>query len=142
MPPNRTCEEFPVADLDPGAQRALLDRLFDAFNRHDVAGVCDCFTPDVVFDAAVGAEVYGTRFSGREAVAAAFSKTFADLRDVRWDDVRHYPGTDYATTTWTMRGTRPDGLRLEVEGIDLFTLRDGRVALKRAFRKERPLQKP
>lgn len=141
MPPNRICEEMSVADLDPGAQRALLDRLFEAFNRHDVEGVCACFTADVVFDAAVGAEVHGTRFSGRDAVGAAFARTFADLKDVCWDDVRHYPGADYATTTWTMRGTRPDGLRLEVEGIDLFTLRDGLVAVKRAFRKERPLQK-
>ena len=123
------------------AQSAMIERLFDAFNRHDADGVVALMTPDVVFDAAVGAEVYGTRFNGREAVRAAFAKTFADLPGVRWDDVRTYPGDGYATTTWTMRATRADGLRLEVEGVDLFTLRDGLVAVKRAFRKERPLQR-
>jgi ketosteroid isomerase-like protein len=127
---------------DPTYQRQLIERLFAAFNRHDAEGVGACMTEDVVFDAAVGTEVYGTRTTGRSAVAAGFAKTFKDLPDVRWDDVTSYPGAgDFVTTTWVMRATRPDGLRLEVEGVDLFTLRDGLVAVKRAFRKERPLQK-
>jgi taurine dehydrogenase small subunit len=127
---------------DANSQYALINRLFDAFNRHDADGVGACMTDDVVFEAAVGAEVYGTRTVGRAAVAAGFAKTFNDLPDVRWDEVTSYPGAgDYVTTTWVMRATRPDGLRLEVEGVDLFTLRDGLVSVKRAFRKERPLQK-
>ncbi len=127
---------------DPVFQCELITRLFDAFNRHDADGVGACMTDDVVFEAAVGAEVYGTRTVGRAAVAAGFAKTFADLPDVRWDEVTSYPGAgDYVTTTWVMRATRPDGMRLEVEGVDLFTLRDGLVSVKRAFRKERPLQK-
>ncbi len=127
---------------DPVFQFELITRLFDAFNRHDADGVGACMTDDVVFEAAVGAEVYGTRTVGRAAVAAGFAKTFADLPDVRWDEVTSYPGAgDYVTTTWVMRATRPDGMRLEVEGVDLFTLRDGLVSVKRAFRKERPLQK-
>jgi len=127
---------------DPVFQCELITRLFDAFNRHDADGVGACMTDDVVFEAAVGAEVCGTRTVGRAAVAAGFAKTFADLPDVRWDEVTSYPGAgDYVTTTWVMRATRPDGMRLEVEGVDLFTLRDGLVSVKRAFRKERPLQK-
>jgi ketosteroid isomerase-like protein len=131
-----------IMSMTADAQVALIARLFDAFNAHDADGVGACMTDDVVFDAAVGAEVYGTRTTGRTAVAAGFAKTFKDLPDVRWDDVTSYPGAgDYVTTTWVMRATRPDGLRLEVEGIDLFTLKDGLVSNKRAFRKERPLQK-
>ena len=131
-----------MSGFDAAATRALLDSLFAAFNRHDADGVVACMTDDVVFDAAVGAEVHGTRFTGRAAVRAAFAKTFADLPDVRWDDVRHVCGPELTVTTWTMRASRPDGARLEVEGVDLFTLRDGRVALKRAFRKERPPVRP
>lgn len=127
---------------DATAQCQLIERLFAAFNRHDADGVGACMTEDVVFEAAVGPEVFGTRTVGRAAVAAGFAKTFADLPDVRWDEVTSYPGAgDYVTTTWIMRATRPDGLRLEVEGVDLFTLRGGLVSVKRAFRKERPLQK-
>ncbi|MBS0373997.1 MAG: nuclear transport factor 2 family protein [Proteobacteria bacterium] len=116
--------------------------MFAAFNRHDAAGVVATMTDDVVFDAAAGAEVHGTRHIGRAAVEAAFAKLFRDQPDVRWDEVRHYPGDGFAVTTWTLRATRPDGARIEVEGIDLFTLRDGLVSRKRAFRKERPPLQP
>lgn len=119
----------------------LIARLFQAFNRHDADGVVALMTEDAVFETAVGPEMYGARHTGRAAIAAAFAKTFADLPDVRWDEVTSYPGLDgHVTTTWIMRATRADGLRLEVEGVDLFTLRDGAVALKRAFRKDRPAQ--
>jgi len=40
---------------------------------------------------------------------------------------------------WVFRATRADGARIEVQGCDLFTLRDGKVAAKRAFRKDRPV---
>jgi len=124
------------------AQLALLDRMFAAFNRHDAAGVVATMTDDVVFDAAAGADVHGTRHTGRAAVQEAFAKLFRDQPDVRWDDVRHLPGEGFAVTTWTLRATRPDGSRIEVEGIDLFTLRDGLVSHKQAFRKERPPLRP
>ncbi len=133
--------EIAVAYLDPASQRALLDEMFAAFNRHDAAGVVATMTPDAVFEAAAGPEVHGLRYSGREAIAQAFAKLFGDLPDVRWDEVQHYPAGDTVTTTWIMRATRPDGARIEAEGIDLFTLREGKVAVKRAFRKDRPPQR-
>jgi len=130
--------ENSVSLMEPAAQCALLDDLFAAFNRHDVAGVIGTMTGDVVFEGAAGPDVFGVRFSGRAAVGEAFAKVFRDLPDVRWDDVQHYPAGQHAVSTWTMRATRPDGARIEVEGIDFFTLRDDKVSLKRAFRKDRP----
>ena len=35
-------------------------------------------------------------------------------------------------------GTRADGTRVEVQGCDLFTLRDGKISLKNSYRKNRP----
>ena len=35
-------------------------------------------------------------------------------------------------------GTRADGTRVEVQGCDLFTLRDGKISLKDSYRKNRP----
>ena len=127
---------------DANATSALLDAMFAAFNRHDADAVVATMTDDVVFDAAGGPEVYGARHSGRAAVREAFAKTFRDLKDARWDEVRHYPAGDHAVTTWVLRATRADGQRIEAEGIDLFALRDGKVAKKRAFRKDRPLLAP
>jgi ketosteroid isomerase-like protein len=39
---------------------------------------------------------------------------------------------------WTFTGTRADGTRVEVHGCDLFTFRDGKIALKNSYRKNRP----
>ena len=124
--------------------RALLDAMFKAFNQHDAGAVVACMTPDCLFETAAGPEPHGNRFVGREAVRGAFEAVWGRLPDVRWDDVAHIIGADgsSAVTTWTFRATNPDRTRVEVEGCDLFTLRDGLVSRKRAFRKERPLLPP
>ena len=38
---------------------------------------------------------------------------------------------------WVFRGTRTDGTRVEINGIDVFTFRDGKIAVKDSFRKQR-----
>ena len=120
------------------ATQQLIHQMFDAFNRHDAQAVVDTMTDDVVFEAAAGPEVFGRRFSGKAAAKEAFYNTFNDLKDVRWDDVVVVEGPKWVVTTWTMKATRADGMRMEIEGLDLFTLCDGKVCEKRAFRKDRP----
>lgn len=115
----------------------LLDELFEAFNAHDSAKVVSMMTEDCVFEAAAGAEMFGTRHVGRAAVALAFDNVWKGLPNVRWDVTRHFASGDRAVSEWVFRATRPDGSRIEVQGCDLFTLRDGKVAVKQAFRKER-----
>jgi hypothetical protein len=39
---------------------------------------------------------------------------------------------------WIFTGTRRDGTRVEVRGCDLFTFRDGKIAVKNSYRKNRP----
>ncbi len=119
-----------------------LQALFDAFNRHDIDGVMSIMADDIVFDGAVGPEVYGTRFEGREAVAAAFSKVWETLPDVQWRDTRHFVSGDRGVSEWTFTGTQADGKRIEVQGVDLFRISGGKIVLKQAFRKDRPLLPP
>lgn len=38
----------------------------------------------------------------------------------------------------TFVATQPDGKRVEADGVDLFTVRDGKITRKQAFRKQRP----
>ncbi|MBA2302801.1 MAG: nuclear transport factor 2 family protein [Acidobacteria bacterium] len=42
-------------------------------------------------------------------------------------------------TPWTFTGTRADGTCVEVHGCDVFTFRDGKIALKNSYRKNRTL---
>jgi len=123
----------------PQLAAADLAALFDAFNRHDIEGVMAYFASDCVFNTVGGAEAWGTRIEGAEAIAAAFSAVWGTMKDARWAHHGHFVHGDRAVSEWTFSGTNPDGTRVEAEGCDLFTLRDGKIVRKQAFRKNRPL---
>ncbi len=86
-----------------------------------------------------GPEAHGIRMQGRDAVREAFAEVWQAFPDAHWETARHTVTGDLGVSEWTFRGTRRDGARIEAEGCDLFTFRDGKIALKRAFRKQRPL---
>lgn len=117
---------------------ADLEAVFDAFNRHDVDGVMAPFADDCIFYTVGGPEVYGNKIEGAAAVAAAFSAVWAAMPDAHWDHHSHFVSGDRAVSEWTFSGTGADGKRVEAEGADLFTLRDGKIVVKQAFRKDRP----
>lgn len=124
------------------SEAKLLQDLFDAFNRHDLDGVLACMTEDCVFEGAAGPEAYGARFVGHDAVGAAFEGVWKTFPDVQWANDRHFAADGLGVSQWTLVGTREDGKRIEADGVDLFTFRDGKVATKKAFRKDRPLIDP
>ena len=118
---------------------ADLHALFEAFNRHDADAVMFFMTADCVFETVAGDEAHGTRIEGQDAVRAAFADVWQTFPDAHWEASRHTVTGDLGISEWTFRGTRGDGARVEAEGCDLFTFRDGKIALKRAFRNQRPL---
>ncbi|WP_269467863.1 nuclear transport factor 2 family protein [Devosia ureilytica] len=116
-----------------------LAALFDAFNRHDVDGVMAYISPDCVFDAVAGSDAHGRRFDAPEAIAAAFSGVWAAMPDANWAQKGHFIADDRAVSEWLFTGTQSDGQRIEAEGADIFTHKDGLITRKQAFRKQRPL---
>lgn len=119
--------------------RETLAAFTDAWNLHDVDALMSFMTDDCVFESAAGVLACGARHEGREAVAAAFAQAWTVSPDAHWGNGRHWICGDRGVSEWTLTGTRTDGSRLEVEGCDLFTFREGRIAVKKAFRKDRPL---
>ena len=111
---------------------------FDAFNRHDVEAVMKCFADDCVFYTVGGDEVHGVKIEGAEAIAAAFSGVWTGMTDAHWDHHSHFVHGDRAVSEWTFSGTDANGMRVEAQGADLFTLRDGQIVVKQALRKSRP----
>ncbi|MEC5293358.1 nuclear transport factor 2 family protein [Aurantimonas sp. C2-6-R+9] len=118
---------------------ADLAATFDAFNRHDIEAVMRVFADDCVFYTVGGPEVYGTRIEGAEAMANAFSGVWSTMPDAHWDHHSHFVQGDRAVSEWTFSGTNADGTKVEAQGADLFTLRGGKIIVKQAFRKNRPL---
>jgi steroid delta-isomerase-like uncharacterized protein len=115
----------------------LLESFADAWNRHDVDALMAMMTDDGVFDASAGTEVNGQRFEGLKAVRAAYEAVFAQFPDARWNNPRHFVKGNRGVSEWTFTGTTKDGTRVEVTGCDLFTFRDGRIAVKNSYRKNR-----
>ena len=95
-------------------------------------------TPDCVFESSAGPDVCGARYEGEQDVRAGYAQVWATFPDAQWGDARHFVCGDRGVSEWTFTGTRDDGARVEVHGCDLFTFRDGKIALKNSFRKNRP----
>ena len=116
----------------------LLEAFADAFNRHDVDALMAMMTTDCLFQASAGNAVDGERHQGQAAVRAAYAAVFDQFPDAHWGNARHFVIGDRGVSEWIFTGTRRDGKRVEVTGCDLFTLRDGKIAIKNSFRKNRP----
>ena len=94
-------------------------------------------TADCVFEASAGPCVEGQRSEGQQAVRAAYAAVFEAFPDAHWANARHFISGSRGVSEWTFTGTRQDGTRVEVTGCDLFTFRDGRIAVKNSYRKNR-----
>ena len=121
---------------------ALLERFAAAWNRHDIDALMDCMSDDCVFESAAGPEVCGTRFVGRDAVRAAFAQAWTTFPDAQWRQGSHFVFGERGLSQWIFTGTRVDGASIEADGCDLFAFKNDRIAVKSAFRKDRPLAAP
>ncbi len=122
----------------PAVTEATLAAFSDAWNRHDVDALMSFMHDDCVFEAAAGSAACGARHVGREAVKTAFAAAWATVLDAQWTNGRHFVHGDFGVSQWTFTGTAADGSRIETDGVDVFTLKDGKILLKNAFRKVRP----
>jgi ketosteroid isomerase-like protein len=127
-----------MAEMSDEQKLHLMDVFAEAWNQHDLETIMACMTHDCVFEASAGSDVCGMRYVGPQAVSEAFAEVFATFPDSQWRDPRHFVAGDRGVSEWTFTGTRADGTRVEVNGCDLFTFRDGKIAIKNSYRKNRP----
>ena len=114
-----------------------LQQYADAWNAHDIDRIMDFMSADCVFETSSGPERYGTRFVGHDAVRARFIEVWTDFPDVRFADVAHFVQGNRGCSQWTFMATLPDGSTIEVDGCDLFTFVDGKIAVKNSLVKDR-----
>lgn len=111
--------------------REVIDRFNDAINRHDAAAVAALLTDDTVFEN-TGPVPDGARIEGKAAVAAFWEKWFASNAGARFEAEDVIIAGDRATVRWIYRKLR-DGQPWHLRGVDVFTVRDGKVAAKLAY---------
>jgi ketosteroid isomerase-like protein len=115
---------------------AFLDEFGDAWNRHDTDAILAMMTEDCVFQNSAGRGPHGRRSKGQAEVRKGIEKVFSSLPNVRWNNSTHFIAGDRGVTEWVMTADTPDG-RLEVQGCDVFTFRDGKIAVKNSYLKQR-----
>ncbi len=117
-----------------------LEEFGAAWNRHDIEALMSFMSDDCEFHAVAGPDLMGRSFIGREQVRQGFELAWQTLPDAAWLDGDHFVVGDRGVSESTFKGTKPDGTRVEARMVDVFTFRDGKIAVKNAFRKDRPAQ--
>jgi ketosteroid isomerase-like protein len=111
--------------------RAVVDRFNEAFNRHDADTLRSLLTSDSVFEN-TSPPPDGLRIEGREAVVQFWRDWFSRNPDSTFEaeDVIICGGR--AVVCWVYRKLR-NGQPWHLRGVDVFTIRDGKVAAKLAY---------
>ncbi len=124
-------------DTGSAVSTASLDAFAEAWNRHDTNAILSMMTPDCVFEGSRGSSVKGTVYTGQEEVRRGVNEVFATFPDARWNNPTHFIAGNRGVTEWVFTATGPDGGQVEVQGCDVFTFRDGKIAVKNSYRKQR-----
>jgi uncharacterized protein (TIGR03086 family) len=105
---------------------AAVQRFNAAFGAKDVDAIMAAMTPDCVFEDTSPPD--GSRYAGADAVRAAWTALFAGAPQARFTVEELFTAGDRVVQRWHYDWG--DG---HVRGVDLFTVRDGRVAEKLSY---------
>jgi len=111
--------------------RKTIDSFNEVFNRHDADGLAEYLTDDTVFEDTSPAPD-GKRIEGKAAVVEFWRGWFARNADARFEAEDVIIGGSRATVLWVYRKMR-NGQPWHIRGVDVFTVRNGKVAAKLAY---------
>jgi ketosteroid isomerase-like protein len=111
----------------------VLQQFLDAFNRHDLDAIMDCFAAECVLETPRGPDPWGRRYVGREEVRAGLASRFTGIPDVHYGEDHHWVSGDRGVSTWLLTGTTTAGQRLAVRGCDLLEFDNGKVVRKDSY---------
>lgn len=114
---------------DTVATLAAVARFNAAFGNHDVDGIMAMMTDDCIFEDTPPPD--GQRYVGQAAVRAYWERFFSESPAARFAAEDCFASGDRCVVTWRY-SWEPNGDG-HVRGVDLFRVRDGKVAEKLAY---------
>lgn len=99
-------------------------------NRHDIEAFVDCFHEDYRSEQPVHP---GRGFGGRAQVRANWSAIFDGVPDFAAALVNYCEAEAQQWSEWRWTGTRADGSALDMAGVTVLGIRDGRIAWGRLY---------
>ena len=109
---------------------ALIGRHDAGWNAQDLDLIMPTYADDIVFQNHTAGEA---PVAGAEAVRAHLAGIFERWPDLRFSSRRLYVTEAVCVSEWTATATTPDGRRIEWDGVDVFPIRDGRIARKDVY---------
>ena len=114
----------------------LVEQWVEAFNRHDVAGIVALYAEDAeLFDSGMKRVRHG-----RQEIEDWFERRFRTMPTIAYVPTSQLFGEGQVAVYWTSRGRTPRLLgqawlsrSFEVDGMSLFTIRDGLIVRQRGF---------
>ena len=111
--------------------RTAINNFNEAFNRHDADALAAFLTDDTVFEDTSPAPD-GRRIDGKAAVVDFWRGWFARNSDAHFDAEETIITGNRAIVLWVYRKMR-NGQPWHIRGVDIFTVRNGKVAAKLAY---------
>lgn len=126
LPNDPTPQDELLVMFGRSATLATVQRFNAAFGAKDVEAIMAAMTPDCVFEDTAPPD--GHRHAGAAAVRAAWERFFADSPDAHFDVEEQVAAADRVVQRW--RYDWGDG---HIRGVDVFAVRNGRVAEKLSY---------
>ena len=109
---------------------AVVERLRDVTNAHDLDEIVACFAADYRNET----PLHPSRgFVGHEQVRRNWTQIIAAIPDVSTEIVASAGDGDQVWSEWEHRGTRTDGSRHLMRGVIIFGVRSGLIVTARFF---------
>ncbi len=103
----------------------------EAFNNHDVDGIMEAMTDDCVFESTAPAPD-GVRYAGQKAVREYWENFFRSSPGAYFETEEIFADESRCVVRWIYRKTK-EGKPWHLRGIDLFRIRDGKIAEKFSY---------
>jgi ketosteroid isomerase-like protein len=111
--------------------RTAIEKFNEAFNRHDADALATLLTEDTVFEDTSPAPD-GRRVEGKTGVVTFWREWFMRNANARFEAEELIVSGNRATVLWVYRKMR-NGQPWHLRGVDIFTVRDGKIAAKLAY---------
>jgi ketosteroid isomerase-like protein len=113
---------------------ALLRQFGKAFNRGDIDGILACVTDDFEWRLAEGPDAPdGKVVRGKEAVRAALQERDRDIAEMRFSETAVTISGDTVFGSFRATGKTRDGRAIDRRGVDIYRVRDGKIALQDSY---------
>lgn len=121
-----------MPDAETAATLDVVRRFNEAFGHHDANGVMALMTEDCVFENTCPPPD-GERHVGQAAVRRFWERFFRETPSAAFETEEIFAAGSRCVARWVYRWRNADGSPGHVRGVDVFRVRDGRVAEKLSY---------